>query len=176
MKKSLIALTLSAVFAASAAEVINFNNNFEPDAKGEPAKWKINKLEEYKPFGEIKLIKGKAGANSIQMISKGKSLHYFCDIPYNVKAGDTVTIRAKISGKGKIAYGGYYYGEKKRFCYGYFPMFAVPEKPQVVTKSFKVEARPGRPEVKTGYVVLAISAGANVTISELDAEIESAKK
>ena len=174
MKSKMIALVLGMAAIVSAAEVINFNNTFETDADGKPAKWRINELAEYKPFGDIKVIKGENG-NSLQMISKGKSVHYYCDMPYNVKAGDTVTIRAKISGKGKISFAGYFYGERKRFCYGYFPMFALPEKPEVVTKSFVVEARPGKPDVKTGYVVLAISAGAEATISELDAEVEPAK-
>lgn len=168
---SVTLFTAVITFALNATETINFNRNFEADSNGAPAKWVINTLEEYKPLGTVELLRGKMNKNSVRLVSKGKELHYYNMQKFPIKSGEILTIKAKISGKGKIAFGGYFYGASNKFIYGAYPFFNVPAVSTLISKSLTIEKRDNAPAVESGRILLAISPDADVIISDLDVEI-----
>ncbi len=176
MKKLIILAIISAAVSLLAAEAINLNKNFAADAKGVPSGWQLNKGPDFLPLGTVTLVPGEMGQNSVRMVSNGKEVHYFYNKKFATKAGEKITIRAKISGKGRVALGGYFYGEKSKWGYSvYHPFFTAQEAPQVVSRTIDVVNRPNGPVIQAGVIVLVAAPGADVTVTQLDAEIEPLK-
>ena len=162
-------------FSLNAGE-LNFNKNFVAGANGEPDGWVINTLEEYKPFGTVKVVKGDDGLNTLNMTATGKEFHYYYTKRFPMKSGDKLIIEAEISGKGQIAFGTYFYGAKDVFSYSLYPFFSLPAKPEMIRKTISVENRATAPSVESGIILLVIPAGSEAAVTKLNAWVEPSEK
>ncbi len=98
-----------AAFAAAAR--VPIDTRFIVDGEREVRGWTFNKVESYKPFGDIAacMLDGVPG---VRLVSKGKPTSLYHTVPVKVKPGETCVLKAKARGKGKGSLGFFAYGPR----------------------------------------------------------------
>lgn len=106
MKKLLIAVTVLAGIALSAAEVNVFGTFAQVQKNGFPQGWYANAWEGYKPAPKFEIIT-ENGAKVIHFTEiKAKSgFGWASNARFAAKAGDKVTVTAKVKGAGTAWFG-----------------------------------------------------------------------
>jgi len=84
---------------------------FIVDGEREVRGWSFNKIEAYKPFGDVSasMLDGVPG---VKLSSKGKPVTIYHSVPFKVKPGETCVLRAKVRGNGAGGIGFFAYGQR----------------------------------------------------------------
>ncbi|OQA85197.1 MAG: hypothetical protein BWY31_02062 [Lentisphaerae bacterium ADurb.Bin242] len=170
---TLTAAILTAAVSLSAAD-LKINEEFKGSKLGNavPAGWMKN-FEKDPNIGVTTVVKGKKeGEFAVQIKTEKKETPFYSG-PFDASAGDTVKISAKVKGKGKIQLGYYAYGP------GFLTAkFGTPF--DVKEQEGEYESRIGIQEAPKGKIssiriVFQALANSDLTVSEVEAELISAK-
>ena len=157
-----------AAFAAAAR--VPIDARFIVDGEREVRGWTFNKVEAYKPFGDIVacMLDGIPG---VRLVSKGKPTTLYHTVPVRVKPGETCVLKAKARGKGKGSLGFFAYGPR----WAWKGSHGTPFKNAVDlnVSPLPVEAKFVVPEgVETVRPILSVSAGSEVEFFDVALEKE----
>lgn len=162
----LAGLTLGGIWCQ--AEEVVFDNRFIDDGKGGISGWLYNKTETAKPSDEIKTIMVN-GQGGVSVTPKKSRIQLYTAEQIPAKTGDKFTFTAKVSGKGRYAFGLYQYGEKSQWQWlGLSAVWrrAASKKPVTIQVAVPVS----KPGVKNICLALIVDADASVNISGLRCE------
>ena len=175
MKKYVLALFAAAIALASQADPFEVNGKFEKINKktGRPVSWNFNAWNNYKPHPKVEVItaEGESATMHIFDIQGKRGTELYFAKPQPALPGDTITITAKIKGKGTVTFGIQLRDEKNNYL-GYIKKGGskkLTEEWQEVKVSFKVVNATKGP-TKNIYITFGCNSGNEIFIKDLVAE------